>query len=46
MLAPSVSSLDATTLSHYLDIAEFLAFRLTLFGLFLVGLYRFSKKKG
>ena len=48
MLAPSVSSVNVTTFSHYLDIAEFVAFRVTLFALFLVGLYRFyqSKKKG
>jgi hypothetical protein len=48
MLGPSASSLDVTTLSHYLDLAEFVAFRVTLFALFLVGLYRFyqSKKKG
>jgi hypothetical protein len=40
MLASHVALDLHSAVSQYLDLAEFVLFRLTLFGLFVLGLYR------
>ena len=46
MLDPSSSFLDVPTVaSHYLDIAEYILFRLSLFASFVLVLYRLIVKE-